>query len=213
VTHEVDKAGLDICALQEVRRLNQGSTIVTCQRNDYSNKYETHWSGNSLKRHHGVGFIIRTDPNIGVIQVEYVNARIIVLHAKVYSCLLKIINCYAPTEDESSKTVFYNTLQKQYLNISKKQKVICLGDFNATTSAARYNSSLRENTIVENLIINNNGGRFHDHIQKQRLSVLNTWFNHKQCRRVTWHAPDGVTKKIYDFILCCSWLRQYTTNC
>jgi len=120
VTHEVDKAGLDICALQEVRRLNQGSTIVTCQRNDYSNKYETHWSGNSLKRHHGVGFIIRTDPNIGVIQVEYVNARIIVLHAKVYSCLLKIINCYAPTEDESSKTVFYNTLQKQYLNISKK---------------------------------------------------------------------------------------------
>ena len=42
---------------------------------------------------------------------------------------------------------------------------------------------------------------------------MNTWFSHKQCRRITWHSSDGKTKKIYDFILACSWLRQYTTNC
>lgn len=33
------------------------------------------------------------------------------------------------------------------------------------------------------------------------------------CRRISWHSPDGVTKKIYDFILCSSWLRPYATNC
>jgi len=53
--YKFDKARLHICALQEVRRLNQRSAIVACQRYDYSNKYEIHWSGNSLKRHHGVG--------------------------------------------------------------------------------------------------------------------------------------------------------------
>ena len=49
--------------------------------------------------------------------------------------------------------------------------------------------------------------------QLHKLSVLNTWYNHKICKRYTWHSPNGLTKKVYDFILCCSWLRQYCTNC
>ena len=215
IVREVDKAGLYICALQEVRRLNKGSAIVSCECENSLNKYEIHWSGNTLKRHHGVGFIIKVDPNIEVTQIDCVSARVIVLHVRVYGCLLRIINCYAPTEDssESSKTLFYRTLHRQFKNVPKKQKVICLGDFNATTSASLYASSLRENCVIENLIVNDNGERFHDLIQTQKLSVLNTWFNHKHCRRVTWHSPDGTTKKVYDFILCCSWLRQFTTNC
>ena len=43
--------------------------------------------------------------------------------------------------------------------------------------------------------------------------MLNTWFSHKKCRRITWHSADKVTKKVYNFILACSWLRQYVTNC
>ena len=162
---------------------------------------------------HGVGFIIKVNPNIELIQIEYVNARIIVLHARVYGCLIKVINCYAPTEDssENNKSAFYNNLKKQFSNTLSKKKIICLGDFNATTSAALFNSSLRENSIVENLCVNDNGERFHELIQK--LSALNTWFNHKRCRQVKWHSPDGVTKKVYDFILSCSWLQQYATNC
>ena len=124
-------------------------------------------------------------------------------------------NWNAPTEEstDTSKDTFYRTLKKQFLNLPPKCKVICLGDFNASTSAAWYNSSLRESSIIDNLTVNDNGERFHNLIQTQRLSALNTWFNHKRCRRITWHSPDGKTKKVYDFILCCSWLRQYTTNC
>ena len=135
-------------------------------------------------------------------------------HDHVRSCLfglficfmIKVINCYAPTEDssENNKSAFYENLKKQFSNTLSKKKIICLGDFNATTSAALFNSSLRENSIVENLCVNDNGERFHELIQTQKLSALNTWFNHKRCRRVTWHSPDGVTKKVYDFILSCS---------
>jgi len=70
---------------------------------------EVHWSGNSLKRHHRVGFIIKIDPNVELIQVEYPNARIIVFHAKVYRCLLKVINGYAPTEENSIVPKMYFT--------------------------------------------------------------------------------------------------------
>ena len=67
--------------------------------------------------------------------------------------------------------------------------------------------------MVENLVVNNNGLRFHEFFNNRCLSVLNTWFSHKTCRRITWHSPDQVTKKVYDFILACSWLCQYVSNC
>ena len=88
-----------------------------------------------------------------------------------------------------------------------------LREFNATTSAAWLNSSLREKVVIEDLEVNNNGERFHFFFNSHCLSVLNTWFTHRKCRRTTWHSADGVTKKVYDFILCCSWFSQYVTNC
>ncbi|XP_066914954.1 uncharacterized protein [Clytia hemisphaerica] len=134
VVQEIHKANLEISAIQEVRRLKQGSATVKCD----NSKYEIYWSGHSLKRQHGVGFVIKVDPNVEIVQVEYVDARIIVLQTKVYGCLLKVINCYAPTEEssDSSKDLFYRNLNKQFVNVPTKYKVICLGDFNATTSAA-----------------------------------------------------------------------------
>ena len=194
--------------------MGTGSSLVESKIGDVIEKYEIHWSGNAVKRQHGVGVAILVDNNIDIIEVIPVNARIIVLKVVVHGCLLKIINCYAPTEDatESAKNVFYQTLYKQFKNIGK-EKVICLGDYNATTSAAWYNSCLREKTVIENLEVNNNGERFHLFFNSQCLSVLNTWFTHKRCRRITWHSGDNVTKKVYDFILCCSWLRQYVSNC
>ena len=72
---------------------------------------------------------------------------------------------------------------------------------------------MREKVVISDLKVNNNGDRFHNFYDSHCLSVLNTWFTHKRCRRTTWHSPDGVTKKVYDFILSCSWIRQYVTNC
>ena len=46
-------------------------------------------------------------------------------------------------------------------------------------------SSLREKTVISDLKINNNGERFHNFFDTRCLSVLNTWFTHKKCRRVT----------------------------
>ena len=212
VVNEINKANITICGLQEVRRLNKSSAIIKTNTNS---KYEVYWSGNQTKRQHGVGIVVKVDPNIDIVEVTSVNSRLIVLDVNVYGCCLRIINCYAPTEESTlyAKNNFYCQLKKQFQNINKQRKVICIGDFNATSSACLYNSSLREGSIIENLVVNDNGSRFHELINDQKLSVLNTWFSHKICRRITWHSPDGFTKKVYDFILSCSWLRMFTTNC
>jgi len=172
IVKEIRKADLSVCGLQEVRRIKTGSALISNE----GNKYEIYWSGHSLKRIHGVGIVLKVDKNILVEEIVYVNARIIIADINVKGCSLRIINCYAPTEDdsESSKNSFYSTLKKQF-NVGNPRKVICLGDFNATTSAARYNSSLRENVIIDDL--------------------------------------DGKTMKVLDFILSCSWIRQYVRNC
>ena len=161
-----------------------------------------------------MGIAIKAEKGIVIEEIRNVSARIIVADVIVHGCSLRIINCYAPTEDDSStsKDLFYNTLKKQF-NTNKTQKIICLGDFNATSSASWYNSSLREHLIIEDLEINDNGERFHNFFNIHKLSVMNTWFSHKKCRRITWHSSDGNTKKVYDFILSCSWIWQYITNC
>ena len=140
--------------------------------------------------------------------------RLIYIHI-VYGCSLRIVNCYAPTEEDSdsSKLALYTCVKKHISTAKPTQKVICLGDFNSTSSATWFNSSLRENSVIDNLEVNDNGQRFHDMFNTCRLSVLNTWFTHRQCRHITWYSPAGKTQKVYDFILTSSWLRQYTTNC
>ena len=211
---EIAKANLSVCAFQEVRRLNTSSVKINTKLNGINFKYELYWSGHATKRQHGVGIAIKIENGIEIEEIIPVNPRIITANVIIRGCSLRIICCYAPTEDDSTSTknLFYSKLNKQF-NCEKTRKIICLGDFNATSSATWYNSSLRENTVINDLVVNDNGLRLHEFFNRHQLSVLNTWFTHKKCRRITWHSADGVTKKVYDFILSCSWLRQYVSNC
>ncbi|XP_066924381.1 craniofacial development protein 2-like [Clytia hemisphaerica] len=164
------------------------------------------------KRIRGVGIAIKVDEDILIEVIVNVDARIIVADINVKGCSLRIINCYAPTEDssENSKSSFYSTLKKQ-LKVETPQKVLCIGDFNATTSAAWYTSPLRENVIINDAEVNDNGERFNEFFTESKLSVMNTWFTHKKCRKITWHSPDGKTtyvKGLNSSLLDASTLRQ-----
>ncbi|XP_066912210.1 uncharacterized protein [Clytia hemisphaerica] len=135
VVKEIGKANLSICRLQEVRRKN-GSALI--ELNELNKKYED-WSGYATKRIHGVGIAIKVDRNIAIEDIKYINARLIVADINIYGCSTRIVNCYAPTEESttSSKDIFYASLRKQ-LNTDNNRKIICIGDFNATTSASWY---------------------------------------------------------------------------
>ena len=53
---------------------------------------------------------------------------------------------------------------------------------------------------------------FVKYCQTQHLSILNTWFDHPIHHRVTWHNPNGINKKVYDYSISRSWLRQFVSD-
>ena len=99
-----------------------------------------YWSGHAAKR---VCIAIKADKGIEIEKIVQVSARIIVANVLLYGCSLRVICCYAPTEEDSdsSKNIFYNKLNKQF-EFENTRKIISLGYFNASWSATWYNSSL-----------------------------------------------------------------------
>jgi len=73
-------------------------------------------------------------------------------------------------------------------------------------------SSLRENVVIDNFLVNDNVCRFYEFTNKRSLSALNTWFSHKVSQSDLALARSS-HQEVYDFILACSWLRQYVSNC
>jgi len=79
---------------------------------------------------------------------------------EVYGCKTKVIAVYAPTEEsaESSKDSFYHELCK-HLTTLKHEKLIVLGDFNATTTAVKNHACVRSSSILYDIESNDNGIR------------------------------------------------------
>ena len=49
VVHQINRARLAICGLQEVRRLGTDACVIESTTSDSTNKYEVHWSGHAVK--------------------------------------------------------------------------------------------------------------------------------------------------------------------
>ena len=99
--------------------------------------------------------------------------------------------------------------------MDKDRKLIIQGDFNAELQSCRTHSNLDGNKPLTSMDIEEdkvNPSLFLEFCQKMDLSVLNTWFDHPLHHRITWHSPNGVTKKVYDYSLSRSWLRQFVSN-
>jgi len=74
--YQVDRSGLTICAFQEVRKLEQGNTIIEIDKS----KYEVHWCGRKRLRREGVALVIRIDPKVTIHEVSYIGPRLISPH-------------------------------------------------------------------------------------------------------------------------------------
>ncbi|XP_033111719.1 uncharacterized protein LOC117112688, partial [Anneissia japonica] len=145
----------------------------------------------------------------------HISPRLMVADIKVQGCKIRLISAYAPTEDKplSIKQKFYRELNN-ICKVEKNRKLIIQGDFNATSSICCRASSFsgRNYKASEDETCNENGGIFLDFCKKNNFSILNTWFQHKEAQRITWHSADGRTKKVYDFSISESWLRQFVKD-
>ena len=202
---ECVQTNLDIICFQEVRRLSSGSITHL--------GYDFYWCGFQRYRKYGVGIAIKHNPNIKLDSIHNVSSRLMAADITVCGCKLRIISCYAPALKNSlaTKQSFYRDLTK-LSKTDKNRKLLIQGDFNAELQISREHSCFdgRSTTIPEGLNqINENSILFLQYCQINQLSILNTWFSHPIHHRVTWHHPNGTTKKVYDYSLSRSWLRTF----
>ena len=205
------RANLDVVCLQEVRMLNTGSLRF--------HGYNFYWSGQKRFLRHGVAMAIKDCSSIIIDSIQTVTDRLMAADLTVKGCKVRVISCYAPTLNNSAlstKQSFYRSLSK-LLVTDKNRKVIVNGDFNAEADLCRRHSCFdgaHSSLDEESDQTNENNMLFLLFCTSKKLSILNTWFDHPIHHRVTWHHPNTNynCKKVYDYSLSESWLRQYVTD-
>ena len=202
---ECGRANLDVVCFQEVRLLNTGSVQHL--------NYKFYWSGLKRCKRNGVGIAIRNSSDITINGIINTSDRLMAADITIKGCKLRIISCYAPTlkSSLSLKQSFYRSLNS-LSKVEKTRKLMIQGDFNCEPKLCRTNSYYDGNeSHFENDAdySNENIMLFLQFCQKNKLSILNTWFVHPLRHRVTWHHPNQQTKKVYDYSLSESWIRQY----
>lgn len=124
VANEVIRYGIDVAALQELRRRGCGEIK--------QGRYTLFFSGESTQGRNGVGFVVNNKIVQNVLTFRAVSGRTAYLriHSKTN---ISIVNGYAPTEDtnDSEKDAFYNEIESLCDTIFKQYVLIILGDFNA----------------------------------------------------------------------------------
>ena len=209
--------GLDIFALQEVRRSGDGHITFSSES---LNGWQFIWLGFKFKHEAGVGFILA--PHVKVINIiNNMPGRIISIQIVVNCLRLNVTNVYSPTNvaSGSSKDLFYRELYKTEIecNKSSKFKSIVLGDFNATIGMNSKLHGAWDKVLGFNnsdlIDTNDNGDRFLKFCLEHKLHILNTIFRSKRIHRNTWlHAATGTRKRI-DYITTRGFLFKLTTSC
>lgn len=202
-----------VCALQETRKVGAGHEVVEL---DNGEEYHVIWSGYKAKKQAGAASVIKKDPNIHIEDIAFVSSRIVSADVKLHGYSLKLISCYSPTEcaTDSQKSLFYTDLNKATQSDSRKRKLICLGDFNATlcNSICRNRATKFNYSTFKPHESNENGNKLINFVRKHQLHISNTYFNHRKIHRHTWKSGTGFTKTI-DYVLADSSVQKYMSDC
>ncbi|PSN55555.1 hypothetical protein C0J52_12130 [Blattella germanica] len=193
LTRELDRTGLDIVALQEVRWPGEGS--------QESEKFTLYYGG-ATKPEFGTGFLVRRSILSAIRDIKFVSGRIsyIILKGKRHDFI--IVNVYGPTEasDDTIKDEFYEELECVFDRLSRYHMKIVLGDFNAKVGREDiFRPTIGKFSLHEDS--NDNGVRLVTFATSKNLIVRSTTFQHKDIHKYTWTSPDGEMRNQIDHVL------------
>ena len=213
VAKEIDRLGITICCLQEVRYRNNDKRTISLPSGA---EYDFIWSGPKRRRDNGVGFLVKVDRNIVAAEPDTQDPRIIAMNINVYGFKIRLVNAYSPTNTDGSssqKDDFYRKVRKACISTMKNHKLLVVGDFNAITSVALKNSYFNSTSITEDLVCNDNGSRLKQFCRYNKLCMIQTYFDVPLSERFTWFSNDGKTKRVLDYVLSEKYVTQYVTRC
>nr|VZI34173.1 unnamed protein product [Spirometra erinaceieuropaei] len=201
VARELARYKLDIAALSETRFSEQG------QLEEVGAGYTFFWSGRprAERRDAGVAFAIRTDI-VGRLPYlpQGINDRLMSLrlHLRRGGKFATIISAHAPpmTSPDAVKDKFYEDLHALLATVSKADKLIVLGDFNARvgTDNTAWRGVLGPHGLRGS---NDNGLLLLRTCAEHRLILTNTFFCLPEREKATWRHPRSRQWHLLDYVL------------
>ena len=196
INDELRRLHVDITTLQETRLADSG----TLREKDYT----FFWQGKSFDepRQHGVGFAVRNNLLNMVEPGNSGSERLLTLRLNTTAGPVTLVSVYAPTLSATpdTKDEFYDQLSATISNISDKEQLILLGDFNARVGADQrsWPSCLGEFGIGK---MNDNGQRLLELCAYHNLCIANSFFKTKPQHKVSWRHPRSKHWHQLDLIL------------
>ena len=184
INDELRRLHVDIATLQETRLADSG----TLREKDYT----FFWQGKSFDepRQHGVGFAVRNNLLNTVEPGNNGSERLLTLRLNTTAGPVTLVSVYALTLSASpdTKDEFYDQLSATISNISNKEQLILLGDFNARVGADQrsWPSCLGKFGIGK---MNDNGQRLLELCAYHNLCIANSFFKTKPQHKVSWRHP------------------------
>nr|VZI49685.1 unnamed protein product [Spirometra erinaceieuropaei] len=201
VARELARYKVDIAALSETRFSEQG------QLEEVGAGYTFFWSGRpkAERRDAGVAFAIRTDI-VGRLPClpQGINDRLMSLRLPLRrgGKFATIISAYAPpmTSPDAVRDKFYEDLHALLATVSKADKLIVLGDFNARvgTDHTAWRGVLGPHGLRGS---NDNGLLLLRACAEHRLILTNTFFCLSEREKATWRHPRSRQWHLLDYVL------------
>ncbi|BHF75732.1 hypothetical protein SprV_0501882800 [Sparganum proliferum] len=201
VARELARYKVDIAALSQTRFSEQG------QLEEVGAGYTFFWSGRprTERRDAGVAFAIRNDI-VGRLPClpQGINDRLMSLRLPLQrgGKFATIISAYAPpmTSPAAARDKFYEDLHALLATVSKTDKLIVLGDFNARvgTDHTAWRGVLGPHGLRGS---NDNGLLLLRTCAEQRLILTNTLFCLPDREKATWRHPRSRQWHLLDYVL------------
>nr|VZI14956.1 unnamed protein product [Spirometra erinaceieuropaei] len=201
VARELVRYKVDIAALSETRFSEQG------QLEEVGAGYTFFWSGRprAERRDAGVVFAIRNDIEGRLPCLpQGINDRLMSLCLPLWGGkFATIISAYAPTmtsPDAAGRDKFYEDLHALLATVSKADKLIFLGDFNArvSTDHTAWRGVLGPHGLRGS---NDNGLLLLRTCAEHRLILTNTFFCLPEREKATWRDPRSRQWHLLDYVL------------
>ena len=202
---EMDRIGVDICGLSEVRWKGQGHFTT---REGHTVIY----SGEKVQGHQGVAIWMHKKVAGALIGYEPINSRLLVVRINAKPRCISLIQVYAPTSGSDELTVnqFYQDLSEAVKHVPARDILMVIGDFNAKVGRTNTTPVVGPGGLGD---VNDAGERLLDFCLDHELVLASTWFKHHPRRLYTWTSPDGNTKNQTDYIGISQRWSSCVSNC
>ena len=191
---EFERYNIAICSINEMRWCGQGSKRIE--------GYQIWYSGEERERKRGVGIAVRNELASNVIRFTPTSSRLMLLRLKGNHRNISVISAYAPTNDKciEEKENFYQQLQEALNAVPRRDLLVILGDFNTKIGSNFdiWGRTLGRHGVGEE---NESGTLLLQFCKNNNLTISNTQFIQKKCRKVTWRSPDDETENLIDYVI------------